>query len=656
MTPEEIASRLPDHFELGHRLGEGGVASVYRVFHKKLQTHWALKVLEQDRIPTDMDVSIALQEARMAAQIKHPNVAVIHDVNETDGFIFMELVDGPTLGGLLKDGINDWEQCLSIAAGIISGLAEAHRNGIVHGDISPNNVLMTKSLTPKLVDFGFARHTGHASDVVGITPGFASPEHVLGEDLTTSSDVYSIGAVIYLMTTGAHAYEFGDDFPYQYAIFSGPPRPPAFRFPEIPKTLEAVLLRALSMEKSARYESVAEMEEAFRSAVRPTGWHDRAKSLSREALVHYERGMEYYRGTSKEEMEWAQDEFEAALRHDPKLTLAHVGLADVLIFCYMSYFDRSTGQLANAEEHCRLALELDPRCYEASRSLGRICMNRRDYPAARTHFTHTITQAPGFLPGYQSLGWCEVEAHDLDAAEKVVASALEIAANDLDLLLLLTRVYYYKKEYEKSISISEEAIRANRKFGRAYYERAMASRALGQFANARRDFNRSMDYHGDPNAPVDLAILELYDGNCSSALSVLDRSRGDDNFEFLSSYYRGIAHLLSGETPKAGQCFQRAQALSMQLTVDDPLDPYPRIIASMAAAALGDHDTAEGMLTSARDLDGRDGLVAFYGACALSWSARDRASALRAEASALPRSPSPFEMQHDPHFDGRIAA
>lgn len=660
MEPSDISANLPEHLILGDKIGEGGFAAVYRLHNRRLRTDWAIKVMLQGRMSSRDGISKALKEAQITAQLKHPNVVTIHDVDEDNGFIFMELVSGPPLTDVLRGGIRSRTQFEAIAGGILAGLAAAHHQRIIHADISPRNILLTESLIPKLVDFGLARHGDFSSSSIGMTPGFASPEHVLNKKLTTQSDVFSIGAVLYLLATGTHPFEWENHYAYSYAILNEKPAEPRFQFNGAPSSLATLLLRALATEPGKRYKSAVEMARAFTApSSQPrltTDGQSRAISVSQsaKALRHYSRGLEYYQGTSRQEMDWAEAEFRSALECDPKFALAYAGLADVTIFRYMSYFEHSEASLARAEHYCKLALGLDPEQPQIYRALGRVCMERREFDRAREHFAHAIDLDPDYMAAHMSLAWCAVGAQDMKEAERAASVALAIDNEDMETILLLSRVYYYQKEYDRSINMANDAIRINRKSGRAYYDLAMAHRALGDFEKARRNFGLSIEYHGDPNAPIDLGILALLERDFDRAEEAFVRASEDDTFAFLSQYYLGFVRFLQGQAGQSAGHFRQSLRLCEELAKRDSREPYPKAIAAMALAAISEFDRSREQLSSARQIDPDDGLLAYYAACARSWM--DDATEVRElldEAQRLPRSPSPIEVSLDPHFAGR---
>ncbi|MBD3298779.1 MAG: protein kinase [candidate division Zixibacteria bacterium] len=656
MDASAIKRQLPPHLTLVGKLGGGGFATVYRVRNSKLEVDWALKVLDANKMSSASGKSKALKEAQITARIHHTNVVTIHDVDEVNGFIFMELVDGPSFSSRLELGLTSWREYRGIAEGVLAGLAAAHRQGVIHGDMSPRNILLTPDGIPKLVDFGLARHGDFSCSSIGLTPGYASPEHVLNKRLTFQSDVFSTGALLYQLATGQHPYEWENHFAYSYAILNDHPREPRIGFSDAPPFLVQFLLRALSTEQAHRYTSGTEMEQAFRTGYsrdRADVSHSSSAAVSQSARAwrHYHRGQEYYHGSTRQEMDWAEDEFRAALRCDPSFSLAYAGLADVAVFRYMSYFDRSLVALSKAEHYCQQALERDPSRPQHYRSLGRIFMMRREFDEARQNYSKAIELDPDYMAAHIALAWCGVESQDMVAAEHAAMAARAIDADNLEAALLLARIYYYQKDYDRSIAIANEAIKLKRNSGRAHYDLAMAQRALGEFDNARQSFRMSLNYQGDPNTLNDLGVLELSEKDYNAAADAFALASQDEAFAFLGLYYLGFTYYLAQKTTSAQDTFRQSLEQSQQLSKRDPIDPYPRIVGAMATAALGDADRARTLMAMSVELDPNDGLVAYYGACALSWIARpDEVESALQPALTLPRSPSRIEASLDPHF------
>jgi tetratricopeptide (TPR) repeat protein len=653
MDRDEIVSRLPSYMELHEKIGDGGFASVYRVHNSKLQIDWAVKVIDIGKLTTGKEIEKILKEARLPAQIHHPNVVTVHDVDEEHGFVFMELVDGPLLSDIVSEGVNSWVEFRDLASGMIAGLAEAHRRGIVHGDLSPKNILLTPNKHPKLVDFGFAHRLDQSMSRVGVTPGYASPEHILMRPITPQSDVFSLGVILYRLATGNHPFGWdGKSLEgYSMAVITGDVLPPEILFPIPSGDVERLLQRALHRERGARYPTAVEMERAFQNASRrePRKEDLTTTSAFRRSSRHYQRGMTFYQGTTVQEMDWAEEEFNKALTEDPRLTLALVGLADVAIFRHMSCFDRSPVGLAKAEHYCHKTLEIDPSCAQAYRSLGRIYMTRREYAAAEDNLQKAIRLNPDYLAAHISLAWTFIEAHELDKAELAATSARVLAEDEFEVMMTFTRIYNDKKEYERSLASAQEAVSIHRMSGRGYHDLAMAQRAVGRFADARKSFRLSLEYHGDPNSRVDLGLTELLEGNFEEARSHF-ASATSETFGFLASYYLGLTEHHLDDHQAAETAFRQSLDASDLLSKTDPGNPLSRALGAMAAAGLGDARRSSALALMARELDPKDGMIAFYAACAATWFDTAEASERLKEALGLPYSPSQIEAEFNPHF------
>jgi serine/threonine-protein kinase len=221
-----------DEFE-GYRierlLGRGGMGEVYEAIQTGLGRRVAIKVLHDGLIGDEEFRDRFRREGRLQATLDHPNVVTVYEAGEIDEglFLAMQLIDGPTLKKLIgADGL-DPEQTVSLLSPIADALDTAHRNGLVHRDVKPQNILVGKGGTPYLADFGLTRGPGHTAftrsgAMVG-TVDYISPEQVRGEPATAASDVYAFTAVLYECLTGSVPYELGSDAAVLYAHVNNEP-------------------------------------------------------------------------------------------------------------------------------------------------------------------------------------------------------------------------------------------------------------------------------------------------------------------------------------------------------------------------------------------------------------------------------------------------
>lgn len=257
-----IGRILGNRYELIEEVGKGGMAIVYKAKCHTLNRYVAVKVLRPEFREDAEFVHRFKIEAQAAGKLSHPNIVSVYDVG-TDGdidYIVMEFVEGVTLKQYINaKGVIPWKEAVDYAAQICAGLEHAHKKGIVHKDIKPHNVIITREGILKVTDFGIARAiTSSTITTGGATMGsvhYFSPEQARGGYTDEKTDIYSLGVVTYEMVTGQ--LPFTGDTPISVAmqhLEKMPPAPSTLN-PSIPKALDAVILKAMSKEQSRRYES-----------------------------------------------------------------------------------------------------------------------------------------------------------------------------------------------------------------------------------------------------------------------------------------------------------------------------------------------------------------------------------------------------------------
>jgi serine/threonine-protein kinase len=263
----------------GHRyrviekIGSGGMADVYKAVDEVLGRTVAVKVLHPRYASDPTFVARFRQEAQAAANLSNPHIVNIYDWGQEDStyFIIMEFVRGTDLKSLIDEkGPVDPIKAAEYAAQACSALAVAHSYDVIHRDIKPHNIVLTPDGQIKVMDFGIARAGNTTMTQTGSVLGTAqyiSPEQAQGRPLGPPSDLYSLGVVLYEMTTGR--LPFQADTPVAVALkqVNEPPRPPRELNPAIPPSLETVILRAMAKDPAARYDSAEEMRDALRRVV-----------------------------------------------------------------------------------------------------------------------------------------------------------------------------------------------------------------------------------------------------------------------------------------------------------------------------------------------------------------------------------------------------
>lgn len=271
--------RLVGRYQLVERIGEGAMADVYRAFDPEIGRSLAIKLLKPEFRQSDECCARFLREARAAGALSHPGIVTIHDVGESEGdpYIAMELLDGEPLDDLLRRvGPFDAEHLLTIGLQLVEALTYAHGLGVVHRDVKPSNVMISRDgRSAKLLDFGIARVVEahpmldaenlktQVGQVIG-TPRYMSPEQAQGLPLDGRSDLFSLGVVLYEMATGVAAFPATTAATLALQITMSDPEPIAQRASNCPRGLQFIIEKLMAKKPEKRFADGAQAAAALR--------------------------------------------------------------------------------------------------------------------------------------------------------------------------------------------------------------------------------------------------------------------------------------------------------------------------------------------------------------------------------------------------------
>jgi len=272
-TTDEL---FADRYRLERRLGVGGMATVQLAFDTRLERYVAVKLLAEHLAEDASFVARFKREALAAARLVHPNVVQVFDFGLDEAshrqFIVMERVDGQSCAEILRDrGALPAPEAVSILTQACRGLDYAHRNGVIHRDVKPGNLLRDREGAVKLADFGIAK-AAEQSEITKVgsvlgTAAYLSPEQARGEPAGPPADLYALGVVSYQLLTNRLPYEAASLTDLARMQESGPPLSPTDLDRDIPEALSAAVMQALDPWPEGRYEAAPDMEKALREGL-----------------------------------------------------------------------------------------------------------------------------------------------------------------------------------------------------------------------------------------------------------------------------------------------------------------------------------------------------------------------------------------------------
>jgi tetratricopeptide (TPR) repeat protein/predicted Ser/Thr protein kinase len=529
-------------YQLQQELGRGAMGIVWRARQVDLDRDVAIKMLLQGPVAGDRVRSRFLAEARSVARLVHPNIVAIHDVGERDGihFFTMDFVDGPPLSTYIKSNTVSLERALEIAQDVAEALDYAHQQGIVHRDLKPANILLNNQGTARITDFGIAKDTTveshtQAGEMLG-TPAYMSPEQASGRSDTVDgrADVYSLGAIMYRILTGKAPFEGKTPYDVIRKVAVEKPVSPRKLNGQVPRDVDAIILRCLAKERDDRYANAGELAKALgdvrrglRQKRRPRGGSSNLPLMALHvALVLIGVGgvgaAVWWRFSGAGGAVSTTDETPAgATSSEQEAAVAKARAAVEAL--------RAGGSVDQALVDAEAALQIAPDRAEVLTALGEVLLHGDDAAAALERIEAGLALDASYLPGRVARGRClmvlerpaaeirdeALRLEDLGIEGKIAAAelladhalslssysvaiehlreAVNLAPKDADRHLRLATVYLRAGRHTQAEEEASESLDLDGSSAAALLVRAKARVELGKKEAAREDAQAAFD-------------------------------------------------------------------------------------------------------------------------------------------------------------------
>ena len=394
-------SVIGNRYKIIEKIGNGGMATVYRALDQILNRYVAVKVLREEFTTDEEFIRRFNAEAQSAARLTHPNIVSVYDVGQEDNvyYIVMELIQGKTLKEIIdEDKVLPWKWSVNIAIQIASALEMAHKNHIVHRDIKPHNIMITEDGVAKVTDFGIGTTIGSVH--------YFSPEHARGGYTDSKSDLYSLGVVMYEMVTGK--VPFDADTPVSVALkhMQDDPIEPIKENKDVPFAVNQIIMKAMKKNPQERYQNASELIKDLQMALKkPEGGfvEDRNFENGFTQRIPTMESFQAKRAEEDDEEEYYDDDTFFA-RH-PKAKVAIIiscivlvlGLIAAVPIVTMGIFNSKT-EAQNVQIPNFVGLTLDEAKQRAEES--KVELKIEEAYSADVEKDHIISQKPDYAANY----------------------------------------------------------------------------------------------------------------------------------------------------------------------------------------------------------------------------------------------------------------
>jgi eukaryotic-like serine/threonine-protein kinase len=661
-----MTGRKISHYEMGQRLGRGGMGEVYSARDLLLNRTVAIKVMHAADLQNETSRRRFLQEAQAASALNHPGIVTIYDVisDGEEDCIVMELVEGITLAERLARGPLELSDALALLAEICQAVGAAHDRGILHRDLKPSNLMLTTSGRVKVLDFGVAKMTapgaGDASDltmartepgrIVG-TFDYMSPEQVLGRPVDHRSDIFALGTILFEMLTGQRPFNAESFAGRIHALAYDPP--PRRLIGTIPPPVAMLVSRMLEKDPAQRFQSCNEVALSiatlsdggtlpqFRQPVVARRWrelattpllllaaavllgggallfhwqsvrqaavaqlHDAPRQLPTNPIEALDRGNELLqRYWDAAAIDAAIEQFQQAARLSPEHAGVHASMAQAYWRRYRESEDAAWLQLAGRT--ARHAAELESQLTSARVILGLVLLEEGSLDDAQVELDAVLRLDPANADALRGQGDLAMQRGESEQAAEWYRQALAARPGDAELHTLLGATHYRLGRYAEAIDGFQKGIELAPDLMRGYSNLAAAQHMKGDYSAAARTLQRSLALRPDPYVYSNLGTLYFFQGLYPQAVDAFEKS-----VELTPGDYRIWANLgdayrwTAGHEKEAADSFTRALQLLDQKLKDHPDD---RSLQSRRVLYLARKGDAAAALAAGTQLEMRGG-------------------------------------------------
>jgi eukaryotic-like serine/threonine-protein kinase len=654
VRPGEV---LGGRFEIVRRIGAGGMGEVFEASDCELGVTVALKTIRDDRLANASVAALERfrDEVKLARQVTHPNVCRIFDVGR-DGnrlYLTMELVQGGTLSGLLRQGRMSVEEALPLACQIAAGLDALHAQGLVHRDLKPSNVLIAEGSGNErravITDFGLVRpeeatmtvDTAGSPHVSG-TPDYMAPEQLLGKTVTAASDLYAFGLILYEMVTGVRAFAGGRALENAIQRLAQQPSPPSSHASDLPARWNATILQCLDPDPTARPASAGAVAAALtgttagarparhwpvllaaaavilalavvpwtrltrrEAAAAPSagGAHE-TYGKAQDALDHYYR---------PHALENAIDLLNRTVEQDPNFALAYAGLARANFLQYWQM--RDTKYVEPARANAEKALGLDAKLASVHVTLGRLYTEtgKKDLAGQELNKALKLDERNGEA-FYAFAMLYDTEGRTADAIENF-QKAMDFAPDDWRFPDNFADFYLRSGNFERALELSLHAVQLTPDNPRALNNLGRIYRRMGRLDEARATFEKAIQIEPSYTRYLNLGVVLDDTGHPDEAAAAYRQALELNPNNFLTWGNLGfVLKELPGHETEAKAAFEKGIDAAELLRTKRPNDADLLSSLGRYYASIGNAEKSLPLLRQAAALEPKNPQILFVAA------------------------------------------